>query len=151
MQREFLSFPLVLLQLPPPCVDGPNDSSVVRVVMLWPQEPYVPKPLDVPFARKDVTWLQKMCPPFSLVPPGPPCPSQLFAGLTGNESSRRVNEVDIVDEIANYLLPFVPRFVKINIQVPQDKGDAALWTGFPSSLKIFHPHVSVGRMYIPMQ
>ena len=89
-----------------------------------------------------------MHPPFPLVLPGPPCPGRLFAGSTGCESSRRVNEVDIVEEIANYLLPFVPGFVEINIQISQDEGDAALWTGFPSSPKIFHPHrVCGGDVY----
>jgi hypothetical protein len=73
----------------------------------------------------------------------------LFAGSTGRESSRRVNEVDIVKEIVNYLLPFVLGFVEINIQVFQDKGDAALWTGFPSSPKIFHPHRVCGRDVYP--
>ena len=63
---------------------------------------------------------------FPPLPPGPPCPGRLFAGSTGRELSRRVNEVDIVKEIANYLLPFVPGFIEINIQVSQDKGDAAL-------------------------
>jgi len=64
----------------------------------------------------------------------------LFGGSTGREPSRRVNEVDIVEEIANYLLPFVPGLIEINIQVSQDEGDAALWTGFPSSPKISHLH-----------
>ena len=49
MQWEFLPFPPVILQLPPPCVYGPDDGLVVRVVILWPPEPYVPKPPDVLF------------------------------------------------------------------------------------------------------
>ncbi len=149
MQREFLALPSILLQSPPPRADGPDDGSVIPVVISWPLEPHVPKPPDVYFTRKDIIWLGIMHPPFPLVPPGPPCPGRLFAGSTGRELSRRVNEVDIVKEIANYLLPFVPGFVEINIQASQNEGDAALWTGFPSSLKIFHPHHVCGGCISP--
>jgi len=68
--------------------------------------------------------------------------------LAGRESPRRVNEVNIIKEIGNKFLPLVPGFSKINIQVSQDKGGAACWTGFSSSLKIFHPHyVGGGDVY----
>ena len=111
----------------------------------WPPEPYVPKPPDVLFACKAIVWLRIMHSPLSLVPPGPPCPGQLFAGSTGRKSSRRVNEVDIVEEITNYLLVLVPGFVEINIQVSQEEGDAALCTGFPRSPNILHPHRVCGE------
>ena len=77
-------FPPILLQPPPPCADGRNDSSMVRVVVSWPPEPHVPK-LDVSLARKNLIWLQIVHPPFPLVPLGPPCPGRLFAWLAGHE------------------------------------------------------------------
>jgi hypothetical protein len=148
MQREFLLCPSILIQSPPPCANSPDDSSVIRVVISWPPEPHVPKPPDVPFACKDIICLRIIHPPFPLVMPGPPCLGQLFAGSTGHELSRCVNKVDIVKEIVNYLLPLVPGFTEKNIQVSQDKGDAALWAGFPCSPKILHPHrVCGGDVY----
>jgi hypothetical protein len=83
----------------------------------WPPEPYVPQSLDVPFARKNIIWLRIMHPPFPLLPPGPPCPGRLFAWLTGLEPSQRVNEVDIVEEVANYILPLVLGVAEVSIQV----------------------------------
>ena len=83
------------------------------------------RPLDVPFARKNIVWLRVVHPPFPLVPPGPPCPGLLFVWSTGCELPQRVNEVDIIKEIINKFLPLVPGFSEINIQVSQDKGDAA--------------------------
>ncbi len=114
----------------------------------WSESWYHGHPLDVPFTRKNIIWLLVVHPPFPLVPPGPPCLGRLFVWSMGRESPRRVNEVDIVEGINNKFLPLIPRFSKINIQVSQDKGDAAHWTGFPGSPKIFHPHhVGGGGVY----
>jgi hypothetical protein len=52
-------------------------------------------------------------------------PGLINAWSTWHESPRRVNEVDIIEEIDNKFLPLVPGFSEINIQVSQDKGDAA--------------------------
>ncbi len=85
LQWEFLAFPPILLQLPPPYADGRDDGSVVRDMVSWPPEPHVPKPLDVPFTCKNIIWLLVVHPPFPLMPPGPPCPGRLFVWSTGCE------------------------------------------------------------------
>ena len=40
----------------------------------------------------------------------------------------------------NQLVPLVPGVAKIDIQVSQDEGHAAVWACFPGSPKVFHPH-----------
>ena len=110
----------------------------------WQTEPYDPKPLDVPFARKNIVSLRVGHPPFPLVPPGPPCRGQLFVrSSTGCESPQRVNKVDIVKEINNN----VPGFSEINIQVPVQPAGQASQAARRSSA----PIVSVGGVYIPIQ
>ncbi len=84
--------------------------------------PYVP---NISLPSHDVIRLGVMPSPRPLLPPCPPSPGRLHPTLPQIELARQVNEVYLVKQVGDGLLPLVARVFEAGVQSPHYDWSAA--------------------------
>ena len=114
--------PVALEPSLPPLPNIHDNCAMIRMEKPWgsESESHSLKLGHIPCTSHDVIWLRVVPRPSALLAPRPTssCTSSLWH--SESEPARRINSIDLVKQIHDDLLPFVPGIPKIDVEVPQN-------------------------------
>ncbi len=75
---------------------------------------------------------------------GPARPSPLLAALSREKFVGEISDVDLIQQVNNSIPPVIGGVLKMDVEVPDNKGGAVCRARLPCHSEIFHPGCTVG-------